>query len=254
MSDNQKIALVTGGSRGLGKNISLQLANKGVNIILTYHTQKDEADKVVNEIKYGGGKAAALQLSTDKLSEFPNFFETLSTLLKEEFNTDCFDYLVNNAGIAFIATFTGTTHSQVDQIFNVQFKGVFFFTQLALNQMNNNGVIVNMSSRLAQAVMPGYSVYASMKGAIETLTRYQAKELAPRGIRVNSVAPGSIETDFAGGIIRDNPEYNSKIKAMTALGRVGLPEDIGSVVAFLCSEDARWITAQRIEVSGGINL
>ncbi|AOT71875.1 SDR family oxidoreductase [Geosporobacter ferrireducens] len=250
----KKIALVTGGSRGLGKNTAIKLALKGLDVIITYHTKKDEASQVVEEIKKAGGEAAALQLNIGDVRSFGPFFEQVAEVLKVVFNTDCFDYLINNAGIGMNIPFIDTTEEQFNQLMNVQFKGVYFFTQKALNYLNDGGGIINISSRLAQASMPGYSAYASMKGAIETLTRYQAKELSSRGIKVNTVAPGPIATDFAGGIIRDNAQYNANIKAATALGRVGEPDDIGGVVAFLCTEDARWITAQRIEVSGGMNL
>jgi NAD(P)-dependent dehydrogenase (short-subunit alcohol dehydrogenase family) len=250
----KKIALVTGGSRGLGKNICLKLAARNIDIVLTYHTKEDEAQQVISEIESLGGKAFALQLSSDKIESFPHFFDKLSHLIQDKFNTGRFDYLINNAGIGINNPFATTTEEQFDLLLNVQFKGVYFFTQYALGFLADGGSIINISSRLAQSVMPGYSAYASMKGAIETLTRYQAKELSGRGIRVNSVAPGPIATDFAGGVIRDNPQYNANVTAMTALGRVGVADDIGGVVAFLCTEDARWLTAQRIEVSGGMNL
>jgi len=249
-----KIALVTGGSRGLGKNMALKLALRGLEVIITYHTKKEEALQVVEEVKTMGRKAAALQLSVDDIRGFDSFFQQVAEVLKETFNTERFDYLVNNAGIGMNVPFKETTEEQFDELMNVQFKGVYFFTQKALNYLNDGGGIVNISSRLAQSSMPGYSAYASMKGAIETLTRYQAKELSARGIKVNAVAPGPIATDFARGIIRDNAQYNAAVTAVTALGRVGEPDDIGGVVAFLCTEDARWITAQRIEVSGGMNL
>lgn len=250
----RKIVLLTGGSRGLGKNMALKLAEKDLDVIITYNSRKEDAVQVVEEIRKIGRNATALQLDLSKTSTFDAFFEQLSLVLKETFETGRFDYLVNNAGIGINVPFKDTTEEQFDLLMNVQFKGVYFLTQKALDYMNDGGAIVNLSSRLAQASMPGYSAYASMKGAIETLTRYEAKELAPRGIRVNAVAPGPIATDFAGGIIRDNTEYNANIKKITALGRVGEPDDIGGVVAFLCIDDARWITAQRIEVSGGMGL
>lgn len=250
----KKIALVTGGSRGLGKSMAIKLALQGLDVIITYHSKKEEALQVVEEIKKAGGKAAALQLNLGDIRTFGSFFEQAAEVLRINFNTDGFDYLINNAGIGMNVPFRDTTEEQFDELMNVQFKGVYFFSQKALNHLNDGGGIINISSRLAQASMPGYSAYASMKGAIETLTRYQAKELSSRGIKVNAVAPGPIATDFAGGIIRDNVQYNAKVKAATALGRVGEPDDIGGVVAFLCTEDARWITAQRIEVSGGMNL
>jgi len=250
----KKIALVTGGNRGLGKNMAIRLALKGLDVIITYHNNNEEALQVVEEIKKSGCRAAALQLDLDDIRSFGSFFEQLAEVLKATFDTNGFDYLINNAGIGMNVPFKDTTEEQFDELMNVQFKGVFFFTQKALNYLNDGGGIINISSRLAAASMPGYSAYASMKGAIETLTRYQAKELSSRGIKVNSVAPGPIATDFAGGIIRDNAQYNANVKAATAFGRVGEPDDIGGVVAFLCTEDARWITAQRIEVSGGMNL
>jgi NAD(P)-dependent dehydrogenase (short-subunit alcohol dehydrogenase family) len=254
MTTNNKIALVTGGSRGLGKNMALKIAAKGLNVIITYHSKKEEALQVVEEIKQLGRKATALQLSAGDTHTFPDFFEQLAVVLKQEFKTDHFDYLVNNAGIGMNVPFKDTNEEQFDQLMNVQFRGVYFLTQRALSFLNDGGGIVNISSGLARFSSPGYSAYASMKGAIETLTRYQAKELGSRGINVNVVAPGAIATDFAGGVIRDNPQYNANVKAITALGRVGEPDDIGGVVAFLCTEEARWITAQRIEVSGGMNL
>ena len=250
----RKIALLTGGSRGLGKSMALQIAKQGLDVLITYHSKKRKAMQVVEEITSVGGKAAALQLDLSDIQSFAPFFERTAKVLSETFQSDRFDYLINNAGIGMNVPFQNTTEDQFDQLINIQFKGVYFFTQKALDYINNGGGIINISSRLAQASMPGYSAYASMKGAIETLTRYQAKELSSRGIRVNAIAPGPIATDFAGGIIRDNAQYNANVKAATALGRVGEPEDIGGVVAFLCTEDARWITAQRIEVSGGMGL
>lgn len=254
MTQRHPIALVTGGSRGLGKSIVRGLANKGLDVILTYHTRKDAALQTVTEIERTGRKAAALQLNADRIGTFPVFFAELANLLETTFGTDGFDYLVNNAGVGFQRSFADTNEEVFDQLLNVQFKGVYFLTQQALPYLRDGGGIVNISSRLAQAVVPGYSAYASMKGAIETLTLYLAKELAARRVRVNAVAPGPIPTDFAGGLIRDNPQYIAHIQTATALGRIGTPEDIGGVVAFLCTEDAGWITAQRIEVSGGMNL
>jgi NAD(P)-dependent dehydrogenase (short-subunit alcohol dehydrogenase family) len=249
----KKIALVTGGSRGLGQNIARKLAIDGVDVIITYHIRKDAALSVIQELTDLGVKAAALQLNTDNTAAFPDFFRKLSGTLKNDFGAERFDYLVNNAGTGLNAPFEQTTEAQFDHIMNVQFKGVYFFTQQALSFLNDGGAIVNLSSRLAQGVVPGYSAYAAMKGAIETMTRYQAKELAERLIRVNSVAPGPIATEFGGSAILD-PSYQKNIIARTALGRVGEPEDIGGVVSFLCSDAARWITAQRLEVSGGMGL
>ncbi|KOS07335.1 short-chain dehydrogenase [Flavobacterium akiainvivens] len=248
------IALVTGGSRGLGKNMALAIAKKGLNVIITYNSQKAEADAVVAEIESLGQKAAALQLNVGDATTFDAFYQQVSSVLKEVFNADKFDYLVNNAGIGIHASFAETTIEQFDNLVDIHFKGGFFMTQKALPLLNNGGGIINISTGLARFSTPGYAAYASMKGALETLTKYQAKELGANGIRVNIVAPGAIETDFGGGVVRDNDQVNSFIASQTALGRVGLPDDIGGVVAFLCTDDARWITAQRIEVSGGMFL
>jgi NAD(P)-dependent dehydrogenase (short-subunit alcohol dehydrogenase family) len=253
MSTN-KIALVTGGSRGLGKNMALSLAKKGINVILTYNSKKDEALAVVAEIEKGGQKAAALQLSAGDTKTFDAFFAQVKTVLEDTFGADKFDFLINNAGIGIHASFTETTEEQFDELMNIHFKGVFFLTQKALPLINDGGRIVNLSSGLARFSTPGYAAYASMKGGIETLSRYMAKELGARGIAVNVVAPGAIETDFGGGMVRDNKQVNDYLAGVTALGRVGLPDDIGGVVSFLCTEDAKWVNGQRIEVSGGMNL
>ena len=251
---NRKIALVTGGSRGLGKNMALSLAKKGLDVVLTYHSKKDEALAVVAEIESLGGKAAVLQLNAGVVKDFDAFFEGLTSVLNDTFGVGKIDFLVNNAGIGIHAGFAETTEEQFDELMNLHLKGAFFLTQKALAVLNDGGGIVNISSGLARFSNPGYAAYAAMKGGIEVLSRYQAKELGSRGIRVNVVAPGAIETDFGGGMVRDNSEVNKHIAAVTALGRVGLPDDIGGVVAFLCTEDAKWINAQRIEVSGGMNL
>lgn len=249
-----KIALVTGGSRGLGKNMALSLAKKGIDVVLTYNSKKDEALTVAAEVESMGQKAAVLQLNTGNIRSFDPFIGELTSVLKHSFETNHFDFLVNNAGIGINAPFAQTTEEQFDELMNIHFKGVFFLTQKALPLINDGGRIINLSTGLARFSSPGYAAYASMKGAIETLTKYLAKELGPRGIAVNVVAPGAIETDFGGGIIRDNPQYNKHVAGATALGRVGIPDDIGGVVAFLCTEEAKWINAQRIEVSGGMNL
>ena len=253
-STKRKIALVTGGSRGLGKEMAISLAQKNLDIIITYNSKKEEALAVVASIEKNGQKAAALQLNTAATSGFALFFEQLQTLLQDHFGSTHINYLVNNAGIGIHASFAETTEAQFDTLLNIQFKGVFFFTQKALAVLADGGGIVNISTGLARFSFPGYAAYAAMKGAVETLTRYQAKELGSRNIRVNVVAPGAIETDFGGGAVRDNAALNSHIAAATALGRVGLPDDIGPVVAFLCTDDAKWINAQRIEVSGGMML
>jgi NAD(P)-dependent dehydrogenase (short-subunit alcohol dehydrogenase family) len=251
---HSKIALVTGGSRGLGRNMALSLAKKGLDVVLTYQSRQDQALEVVKEIGLMGRKAAALQLNAGETKGFSAFFDSLQTTLKSEFSTDHFDFLINNAGIGINRPYAETTEEDFDLLMNIHFKGVFFLTQAALPHLNDGGGIVNLSSGLARFSNPGYSAYGSMKGAVETLTRYQAKELGSRGIRVNVVAPGAIETDFGGGVVRDNEQVNQHIASVTALGRVGLPDDIGGVVAFLCTDDAKWVNAQRIEVSGGVNL
>jgi NAD(P)-dependent dehydrogenase (short-subunit alcohol dehydrogenase family) len=251
MNTKNKIALVTGGSRGLGRNMAVAIAKKGIDVMLTYHTNKEAADEVVAEIKSLGQKAAAFRLDTANTALFDDFFKELTTWLQEQTGSPNFDYLVNNAGTDLYALASETTEEQLDAIFNIHYKGVFFLTQKALPFIKDGGGIINISSGLSRLSVPGSSVYASMKGAVEVLTRYLAKELGPRKIRVNVVAPGAIETDFGGGRTRDNKEINDRIASLTALGRVGLPDDIGGVVAFLCTEDAGWINAQRIEVSGG---
>jgi len=247
-----KIALITGGSRGLGRNTALHLADRGVDVILTYHSRAADADAAIAEIEQRGARAAALQLDTGDSTSFSDFAAQLRALLQARWQRDSFDFLVNNAGIGINAPFAEITEAQFDQLMNIHFKGVFFLTQTLLPLIADRGRIVNLSSGLARFALPGYSAYAAMKGAVEVLTRYLAKELGPRGIAVNTVAPGAIETDFGGGVVRDNKELNSFIAAQTALGRVGLPDDIGGAIAALLSDDNRWVNAQRIEVSGGM--
>ncbi|MFC6100204.1 SDR family NAD(P)-dependent oxidoreductase [Olivibacter domesticus] len=254
MMTKNKIALVTGGSRGLGKNMALRIAEKGFDVILTYNSKKEEALSVVSEIEQFGQKAKAIQLNAGEIKGFDAFFNEVKTVLKDTFKTEHFDFLINNAGTGLHASFSETTEEQFDTALNIHYKGVFFLTQKALQFMNDSGRIINISSGLARFSFPGSSAYGSMKSAIETLTRYLAKELGARGIAANVVAPGAIETDFGGGLVRDNKEVNVQIANVTALGRVGLPDDIGGVVAFLCTDDARWINGQRIEASGGMNL
>ncbi len=249
--DKTKIALVTGASRGLGKNTALTLARKGVDIIVTYHNSDEEAKSVVSAIADIGAKAVALQLDTSNTKTFDGFVEQVKQSLKDNWQTEHFDFLVNNAGVGVHASFADTTEDDFDRLMNIHLKGVFFLTQKLLPLINDGGRIVNISSGLARFALPGYAAYASMKGAIEVLTRYMAKELGHRQIAVNVVAPGAIETDFNGGAVRDNPDINNFIASQTALGRVGLPDDIGGAIASLLSEDNRWVNAQRIEVSGG---
>ncbi|HEY5369764.1 MAG TPA: SDR family oxidoreductase [Hanamia sp.] len=251
MNKKNKIALVTGGSRGLGKSMAIALASKGIDVMITYHTNEEAADNVVSEIRSLGQKAVAFRLDTSKTGLFDNFVKEVTAYLQEQTGHPNFDFLINNAGTALYALAAETTEEQLDATFNIHYKGVFFLTQKILPFINEGGSIINISSGLSRMTFPGSSVYASMKGAVEILTRYLAKELGPRKIRVNVVAPGAIETDFGGGRTRDNKEINERIAGLTSLGRVGLPGDIGGVVAFLCTEDAGWINAQRIEVSGG---
>lgn len=254
MAQQSKIALVTGGSRGLGKSMALSIARKGLDVVLTYNSRRESALETIAEIEQFGQKAIALQLNTADIKSFDSFFELLKQELSNNFGTQRINYLVNNAGIGIVSPFAETTEEDFDTLFNIHLKGVYFFTQKALGILEDGGGIVNISSGLARFSLPGYSAYASMKGAIEVLTKYQAKELGARGIRSNVVAPGAIATDFGGGLVRDNEQVNKIIAGTIPLGRVGLPDDIGGVVAFLCTDDARWVNAQRIEVSGGQSI
>ena len=249
-----KIALVTGGSRGLGKNAAMALASTGRDVIITYHSRHDEAEKVVAEIKSLGRRAAALQLDVSNTAGFDGFFEKVKQTLTTDFGRGTFDFLINNAGTGMYVPFAETTEAQFDQMVNIHLKSTYFLTQKALPLLQDGGGVVNLSSGLARFSFVGSSAYATMKGGIEIMTRYMAKELGGRGIRANVVAPGAIEKDFRGGRVRDNKEINDHIASLTALGRVGLPDDIGGVVAFRCSDEARWVNGQRIEVSGGIFL
>jgi NAD(P)-dependent dehydrogenase (short-subunit alcohol dehydrogenase family) len=249
-----KIALVTGGSRGLGKNMALHLAQQGIDVILTYHRQQADAESVVTEIKALGRRAVALPLDASDANSFDAFVGQVKTVLHDTFDTEQFNFLINNAGTGLHAAFADTSEAQFDEMVAIHLKGPFFLTQKALPLLADGGRIINISTGLSRITMAGSSAYAAVKGAIEVLTRYQAKELGARGIAVNTVAPGAIETDFRGGAVRDNPQVNAFIASQTALGRVGLPDDIGGVVAFLCSDEARWVTGQRIEASGGMFL
>lgn len=250
----QRIALVTGGSRGLGKNAVLKLADKGMDILFTWHSQQQAAQDVVAEITQKGRKATAIQLNVGDTAGFANFASQVQEQLQQGWGRDTFDYLVNNAGIGLSASYADTTEAMFDELMRIHFKGPFFLTQHLLPLINNGGRILNVSTGLARFALPGYAAYASMKGAMEVLTRYQAKELGKRGITVNAIAPGAIETDFGGGNVRDNKELNAYIAAQTALGRAGLPDDIGEAIAALLSDELAWMTAQRIEVSGGMFL
>jgi len=252
MDNRTKIAVVTGGSRGLGKNSALKVAGKGLDVIITYNSNREEADKTVAEIQALGRKAIAYQLNTKDVKSFDAFVKTVGDHLEENTGSRNIDFLINNAGTALYAPVSETTEEQLDDMVDIHFKGVFFLTQKFLPFMNDGGGIINISSGLARFALPGSSVYGSLKAGVEMLTKYMAKELGSRKIKVNVVAPGAIETDFGGGRTRDDENVNSMIASNTALGRAGLPDDIGGVVAFLCTEDARWITAQRIEASGGM--
>jgi len=254
MENKNKIALITGGSRGLGKNMAIKLAEKGIDVILTYHSKKEDAIGVVAQIEQIGQKAAVLQLDAGKVKNFDAFFDQLKEILQHKFGTDHFDFLINNAGIGTSEPIETTSEEVFDELMNVHFKGVYFLTQKALPLLNDGGSIVNVSSGLTRFSMIGYSAYAAMKGGIEVFTKYLALELGSRKIKVNTIAPGAIETDFGGGHVRDDEQTNKYLSDITALGRVGLPDDIGGVVTFLCTEEARWITGQRIEISGGIYL
>lgn len=251
---HRKIALITGASRGLGRNTAISLAERGVDVIGTYHSNSAEAEETTKAIRDAGGRAVMLQLDAGETAGFPNFVESVTAVLQQEWQRDTFDYLVNNAGIGISAPFGETTEEQFDRLMNIHLKGVYFLTQNLLPVIADGGRIVNLSTGLARFALPGYSAYAAMKGAVEVLTRYLAKELGARGIAVNTVAPGAIETDFAGGTIRDDADVNAVIANMIALGRVGRPDDIGPAIASLLSSDNRWVNAQRIEVSGGMLL
>jgi len=246
-----KIAIVTGGSRGIGRNIVLSLAKRGVHSIFTYNFNQAEAEKVVELAAETGQKAVALRLDTGNVGNFDTFVQSVTSELKSLGATH-FDYLVNNAGNNHHnMPFEKATEEELDSIYNVHFKGVFFLTQRLLPLINDGGRIVNVSTARTRLVSPGGAVYGSMKGAVEVLTKYMAKEFGPRRIAVNVVAPGATETDFSGGIIRDNPVMNKRVADGTALGRAGVPDDIGPMIASLLSEDNRWINAERIEVTGG---
>lgn len=254
MNTKTNIALVTGGNRGLGKNSALKIAQKGLDVIITYRSNKEEAEAVVNEIQSLGRNAVAFQLDTKDIKSFDAFVKDVTSHLQENTGSTHIDYLVNNAGTALYSPITEVTEEQLDDVVDIHFKGVFFLTQKLLPFINDGGGIINVSSGLARFATPGSSVYGSIKAGVEMLTKYMAKELGARNIKANVVAPGAIETDFGGGRVRDNEEINAMVAGATALGRVGLPDDIGGVVAFLCTEDAGWINGQRIEVSGGMFL
>ncbi|MEO8152487.1 MAG: SDR family oxidoreductase [Rhizobacter sp.] len=248
------IALITGGSRGLGKSTALKLAEQGSDVILTYRSAKAEAQAVVEQIEQMGRRAVALALDVGDARGLSDFAAQVRRALAQHWQRERFDHLVNNAGVGHYASFAETTEAQFDELMNVHLKGPFFLTQALLPLIADSGRIVNLSSGLARFALPGYSAYAAMKGGIEVLTRYLAQELGARGISVNTVAPGAVETDFGGGRVRDDAQLNAMVASQTALGRVGLPDDIGGAIASLLLPGSRWVNAQRIEVSGGQSI
>lgn len=254
MTSTTKIALITGGSRGLGRNTALHLAKKGVDIVVTYNNSREDADSVVAEAQQAGVRAAALKLDTTRTDMFAAFTDELRSLLRQTFDRETISFLVNNAGTGIHKPFVETTEEDFDHLVAIHLKGVFFLTQRLLPIIEDGGRIVNVSSGLARFTLPGYSAYATMKGGIEVLTRYLAKELGERRIAVNAIAPGAIETDFSGGVVRDNAHVNEMVAATTAMGRVGLPDDIGGALSSLLVGEFGWMTGQRIEVSGGQNI
>jgi len=249
-----KMALITGGSRGLGRAGALALAAEGCDVIITYLSNKEAADSLVKEVEWAGQQALAMQLDTADIDSFDSFVANLTHQLTNKFGRNSIEYLVNNAGVGINAPFAETTLEQVDSLLNMHVKGPYFLTQSLLPVIADGGAILNVSSGLSRFCFPGYSAYGMAKGAVEVMTRYMAKELGPRKIRVNTLAPGAIETDFRGGEIRDNQALNQAIASQTALGRVGLPDDIGGAIATLLSEKSYWINGQRIEASGGMML
>lgn len=255
MANNaNKIVLLTGGSRGLGKDSALQLAKNGFDVIITFQNNKADAENVVDEIKALGRKSASLQLDLGKVASFDGFVSALKDILEKDFGTTNIDSLVNNAGTGYYASIEDTTEEGFDEMATTHLKAPFFLTQKLLPFINEGGSIVNTSSGLARFSYPNYAAYAIMKAGIDSLTRYQALEFGAKKIRVNSIAPGAIATDFGGGAVRDNQALNDMIAGNTALGRVGLPDDIGGVIVFLCSEESKWINAQRIEITGGVHI
>lgn len=247
-----KIALITGASRGLGKSTALHLARDGAGVVITYVGNQQAAAQTVAEIEAMGARAVALQLDLGQAASFPAFAQQLRQALQQTWGRTQFDYLVNNGGMGMHASIAETTEAVFDELCNVHLKGTFFLTQALLPLLADGGRIINTSSGLARFSLPGYAAYAAMKGGVEVLTRYMAKEFGARGISVNTVAPGAIETDFGGGRVRDNRELNAFVAGQTALGRAGLPDDIGAAVALLVRAENGWINAQRIEISGGM--
>lgn len=254
MNQDSKIVLITGGSRGLGRSAALHLADRGHDLIITWQNQESAAQDVIAQIQKAGRRAIALQLDVGSSTSFPAFANSVRQNLDEHWHRQHLDALINNAGGGLHASFAETTEAQFDQVMKVHLKGTFFLTQALLPLIADGGQILNVSSGLARFCVPGSGAYGAMKGAVEVLTRYLAQELGERRIRANVIAPGAIATDFSGSMVRDNPGVNAQVAAMTALGRAGVPEDIGRAMAMLISDDSRWINGQRIEVSGGMRL
>ncbi len=250
---NMKIALITGGSRGLGRATAESLAQKGVDVVITYLSRQDSAREVVSAVQARGRRAVALQLDTSAVGSFGPFADELKHVLSETWGRTTFDYLVNNAGTGLHKPILETTEADFDALVNVHLKGVFFLTQKLLPLLADGGRIINVSSGLARVSFPNTAAYAMMKGGIEVFTRSLAKEFGARGITANTVAPGAIATDFNGGRLRDTPDLQRLVSQMTALGRPGVPDDIGPMIASLLSDDNRWVNGQRIEVSGGMS-
>ncbi len=249
-----KIALVTGGSRGLGKDMALALADKGFDVIITYREQKQAAEETVSLIAQKGRKAVALFYDAEKINDINSFVTSVENALQKNWQTDRLDFLINNAGVGATIPIPQVKEEDFDRLLNIHYKSVYFLTQKLIPSIHDNGAIVNISTGTTRFCVPGYSVYSSMKGALEIFTKYVAKEFGSRGIRANIIAPGPVETDFNNAAIRSNPQMKTFLSSLSPLNRVGYADDIGSVVAFLCTEDAKWINGQRIEVSGGINL
>jgi NAD(P)-dependent dehydrogenase (short-subunit alcohol dehydrogenase family) len=254
MSSSQRIALITGGNRGIGRSTALALAAAGVDSVITYRSHAEEAEAVVAELRALGREAAALQLDTGDTSTFAAFVDTFTATLQETWGRDTFDYLVNNAGNSSNSSFAEVTEAEFDQLVDIHFKGVFFLTQRLADRIADGGSIVNISSGLARFAMPNRIAYGSVKGAVEVMTRYLAMELGPRGITANVVAPGAVATDFSGGIVRDTPAYQEKLAEITALGRHAVADDIGPAIASLLGDANHWVTGQRIEASGGMHI
>ena len=247
----RKIAVITGGSRGLGRSMAEHLARRGVGTVITYRSGKAAADAVVEAVRKAGAKAVALPLEVGDASSFAGFAGRLGEALRGTWQRERFDFLVNNAGTGLHRPFAETSEAELDELYRIHLKAPYLLTQRLLPLIEDGGRVLNVSSGLARFTMPGASAYAAMKGGVEVLTRYLAKELGARGISVNTVAPGAIETDFNGGRLRDDKELNQRVASMVALGRVGLPDDVGGAVSSLLLDDTRWINGQRIEVSGG---